>query len=114
MITLTRSVSYWGSPGFEETFKVEVGALNNEQLPLQQGLTQSSYVSDSNFNVVILNSSETTTAIHVNTGIFYAGIIAGSCCSDDPTPMNEQAEYCEVEFDIDKSTAETNITLLSA
>ena len=109
MITLTKSVSYWGSPGFEETFKVEVGALNNEQLPLQQGLTQSSYVSDSNFNVVILNSSETTTAIHVKTGIFYAG----SCCSDDPTPMNEQAEYCEVEFDIDKSTAETIITLLS-
>ena len=113
MISLTRSVNYWGSPGFEDAFKVEVGALNNEQLPLQQGLTQSSYVSDSNFNVVILNSSETTTAIHVKTGIFYAGIIAGSCCSDDPTPMNEQAEYCEVEFDIDKSTAETKITLLS-
>ena len=113
MITLTRSVKYWGSPGFEDAFKVEVGALNNEQLPLQQGLTHSSYVSDSNFNVVILNSSETITAIHVKTGIFYAGIIAGSCCSDDPTPMNEQAEYCEVEFDIDKSTAETKITLLS-
>ena len=113
MITLTRSLNCWSTSIFEETFKGEVTALNSEQLPLQQGLTHSSYVSDSNFNVVILNSSETKTAIHVKTGIFYAGIIAGSCCSDDPTPMSEQAEYCEVEFDIDKSTAETKISLLS-
>lgn len=114
MITLINTVNHWGSSRFEDTFKHEVGALKNEQLPLQQGLTQSSYVSDSGFNVVILNSYETTTAIRVKAGLFYAGVIAGSCCADDPTPLNEQAEYCEVEFDIDKLTAETKITLLSA
>lgn len=113
VITLKNTVNSWASSAFEDTFRNEVLALNCEQLPLQQGLTQSSYVSDSGFYVVILNSFETTTAIHVKAGIFYAGIIAGSCCSDDPTPMNEEAEYCEVEFDIDKSSAETKITLLS-
>ncbi len=113
MITLKNTVNHWASSRFEDTFRDEVGTLKNEQLPLQQGLTQSSYVSDSGFNIVILNSHETTTAICVKTGIFYTGVIAGSCCSDDPTPINEQTEYCVVEFDIDKSTAETKVTLLS-
>ena len=114
MITLPESLKTWGSTGFEDTLRSEVGSLHNEQLPLQQGLTQSSYVSDSGFSVVILNTSETSSFIQVKTGIFYAGVIAGSCCADDPTPLDEQTEYCEVQLEINKSTAETKITLLAA
>ena len=114
MIKLTNSLNAWGLPAFENTFRDEVGALDSEQLPLQQGLMQSSHVSDSGFSVVILNSSDTSKVIQVKTGIFYSGVIAGSCCSDDPTPLNEQTEYCEIEFEISKSTAETKITLLSS
>mgnify|MGYP001822656941 CR=1 FL=1 len=114
MITLTNSLSTWGTPEFTGAFSDEVGSLNSEQLPLQQGLMQSSHISDSGFSVVILNSSETSNAISVKTGIFYSGVIAGSCCSDDPTPLNEQTEYCELQIEISKSTAEAKITLLSA
>lgn len=113
MITLANSLSTWGSPEFARAFSNEVGALDSEQLPLQQGLMQSSHVSDSGFSVVILNSSDTSNTISVKTAIFYSGVIAGSCCSDDPTPLNEQTEYCELLIEISKSTAEAKITLLS-
>ena len=112
IIGLPESLKAWGSPVFEDTFKSEVGGLENTLLPLQQGLKQSSYVSDSKFNVVILKTSETAETVNIKAGVFYAGVIAGSCCADDPTPMNEQAEYCEIQFEINKFTAELKFQLL--
>jgi hypothetical protein len=112
VIVLADSLKAWGSPGFKETFRAEVASLDSMQLPLQQALMQSSYVSDKDFTVVILNISETKNDIEVKTGIFYAGIIAGSCCADDPTPLDEQTEYCEIQFVINKLSAETTIKLL--
>ena len=64
-------------------------------------------------SVVILNVSETDAAIQVKAGIFYAGIIAGSCCADDPTAPCEQTEYCELQFVINKVTAETTVAFVS-
>lgn len=112
MIVLDDSLKAWGSPGFKETFSAEIESLDSVQLPLQQALMQSSYVSDKDFTVVILNISETKNDIVVKTGIFYSGIIAGSCCADDPSPMDEQTEYCEIQFVINKLSAETTINLL--
>ena len=112
MIVLADSLKAWGSPGFKETFSAEVASLDSMQLPLQQALMQSSYVSDKDFTVVVLNISETKNDIEVKTGIFYAGIIAGSCCADDPTPLDEQTEYWEIQFVINKLSAETTIKLL--
>ena len=51
-------------------------------------------------------------SILVKAGIFYTGIIAGCSCADDPTPLDEQNEYCELELNINKETAETTIVLL--
>ena len=112
MITLPESLKAWASPAFGDTFKSEVSMLENTLLPLQQGLTQSSYVSESDFNVVILSSSETVDALNVKAGIFYAGINAGSCCADDPAPLDEVTEYCEINVEINQSTAEAIIRLL--
>lgn len=108
---LTKSLARWGTDEFEATFKQEVYTLERTQLPLQQGLTQSSYVSDSKVDLVILNIAETSTELIVKTGVFYSGIIAGSCCADDPTPVCEQTEYCELIFNIDKTSAETKVRL---
>jgi len=112
VITLSESLKAWDSPAFEDIFKSEVGNLKNSLLPLQQGLKQSSYVSDNEFIIVILKTSEASEIIKIKTGIFYAGFIAGSCCADDPTPLNEQTEYCEIQFEINKSTAKATIKLL--
>ena len=114
MINLPESLKAWGSPAFDDTFKLEVGELDNTQLPLQQGLAQSSSVSESDFNVVILGASETAEILKIKTGVFFAGVIAGSCCADDPTPLDELTEYCEIQFEINKSTAKTKINLVAA
>lgn len=112
MIKLIKATAAWGSPYFEEVLKNEIQGLEHTVLPLQQGLAQSSMVSDSAFSVVILQVTDAQQVIQVKTGIFYNGIIAGSCCADDPTPVCEQTEYCEVQLEINKSTAQTSVTLL--
>jgi hypothetical protein len=81
---------------------------------LQQALAQSSYTDGANRSVRILDVADAGGGIRVKAGIFYTGIIAGCSCADDPTPLNEIAEYCELLFEIDKATAETTVTLLPA
>ena len=110
---LSKSLNAWNTPSFGEVLKQEIQSLHGKLLPLQQGLSHSSYACEDNFSVVILRVSDGDTAICVKSGIFYTGLIPGCSCADDPTPNNETAEYCEVEFEIDKTTAETRVRLLT-
>lgn len=113
MTTLKQSLNHYGTPEFNNTLKNEVLLMEASQLPLQQALTQSSYVSNTAFSVVILNSRDNALSIVAKVGVFYFGIIAGSCCADDPTPVDELQEYCELEFIINKETGEAEINLLN-
>ncbi len=90
------------------TFKTEVAELDHRLLPLQQGLSLSSYVSHEKISAVVLNLSQTRLNHEIKASIFYTGIIAGCSCSDDPTPEDTQSEQCDMLFSIDKLTAETN------
>lgn len=112
MIKLSKALAAWKTPDFENVLKAEIRAMDVRLLPLQQGLALSSYVSDAAISVVVLNVAETNNSIRAKTGIFYAGINAGSCCADDPTPVCDVTEYCEVQIDINKTTAATTINLL--
>lgn len=112
MITLSQSLAAWGDSRFAEQFKDEVEALPAEQLPLQQGLSLSSYVSAEPFKVMVINSGETAGEIQVKAGVFYTGIIAGCSCADDPSPTDVQPEYCELQFEIDKASGAARLTLL--
>ncbi|MBZ0094841.1 MAG: hypothetical protein K8H75_05580 [Sulfuricella sp.] len=112
MIRLTKSLNAWGTPDFEDILKGEIEQMGAEQLPLQQGLSTSSYALDDKLKVRIIGVSEEARFIRAKVGIFYTGIIAGCSCADDPTPVEEQNEYCVVQLDIDKTTAETTVVLL--
>jgi len=112
MIRLSNTLNAWNTPDFEQVMKQELECIDGKQLPLQQGLSHSSYANEENFRVVVLGSSDEAASIHVKTGIFYSGLIPGCNCSDDPSPDDEIAEYCEVELKIDKKTAETRVSLL--
>ena len=79
---------------------------------MQDGLSQSSHVGEGTIDVIILNVTDTLHVIHAKTGVIYTGVIAGSCCDDDPTPVSEQTEYCEIHFYINKITAESTVTVL--
>ena len=111
MIKLVDTLKAWGTSDFERVLKEEIQNMDPGMLPLQEGLSQSSHVSDTKISAVVLNATETPDSIRIKTGIFYAGIIAGSCCADDPTPISENTEYCEVLFEVNKTTAETVIIL---
>lgn len=110
---LTKALQSYNDPEFKNILKYEIQNISPDLLPLQQGLSLSSYVGKSAFSAVILNIIEEPDFIQIKTGIFYTGIIAGCSCSDDPSPTDEQNEYCEVQFTINKDTAETNVTLLN-
>jgi hypothetical protein len=53
-------------------------------------------------------------AIRARIGVFFHGIIAGCSCADDPTPLEPQQEYCELELTIDRHTGAVTISLSAA
>lgn len=112
MIQLPDVLNAWGTPGFNEVLKGAIEQLDAEMLPLQQGLSQSDFTTGANRRAVVLNVTDENGFIHAKTGIFYTGMITGEGCADDPNPGGEVIEYCEVQLDIDKKTAETTVTLL--
>ena len=112
MIRLTKSLNAWGTPDFRDTLKKEIEQMGSEQLPLQQGLSAGSHVQGDKFTVMILGVTEQNDFIRARAGVFYTSIIAGCSCADDPTPVSELNEYCEVQLDIGKKTAETMVMLV--
>lgn len=112
MIYLTKTLAAWGSPDFENILKMEIERMGVDQLPLQEGLLVSSLALDHNLKAIILNVYNDESFIHVKAGLFYEGVISGCNCADDPSPVDVQPEYCEVQLDINIVTAETSIVLL--
>lgn len=113
MTRLENSLRAWGTPDFKTILTQEVATLGAHRLPLQQGLSTGNYVSDAPITVSINRVTEMEKIIRVTAGIFYQGIIGGCSCTDDPTPISEINEYCEVQLDIEKASAITTITLLA-
>lgn len=111
MPQLTRSLAAWGTPAFEATLKEEIAQLGGRFLPLQEGLRSGSTSLDSGLSAMILRVAETPHAIQVRAGIFYRSIVSGCSCADDPTPIDENSEYCVVELEIDRESGETRATL---
>lgn len=112
-LQLPRALAAWNTPDFGATLKQEIEAAGAAALPLQQALSLSSHALDSGVSVMILGAGDTPAAIRARIGVFFSGIVAGCNCADDPTPVEAQHEYCEMELAIDRATAETAITLVA-
>ena len=108
---LSRSLCAWGSGAFEATLKEEIAQLGADVLPLQQGLSSGSTSLDANLEVMVLRVTEESDRLRVRAGIFYSSIVSGCSCADDPTPVDENREYCEVELEIDRETGEARAAL---
>ncbi|MES2408395.1 MAG: hypothetical protein V4528_13850 [Pseudomonadota bacterium] len=113
MPRLVNSLHAWGTADFNHTFKNEIKQIDASQFPLQKGLTTGSYALDNILDVIVISTTETEGHLRAKVGIFYTSIIAGCSCADDPTPIDENNEYCVVQIDIDTSTAEAALTLLT-
>lgn len=112
MIRLEKALRAWGTAGFEDALKQEI-AHHASHLPLQQGLSSGNYVTDEPVVVAINSIAELENVIRIKAGIFYQGVLGGCSCADDPTPTSESSEYCEVQLDIDKTTAFASVALAS-
>lgn len=109
---LNKTLAAWKTPDFEAVCKAEIKQLNPDLLPLQQGLTHSNTANADSLSVRILSATEQPDRLRIKAGLFYTGIIAGCSCADDPTPVDEINEYCEVRFEIDKQTGTASVMLL--
>jgi len=112
MVRFDKALRVWGAPGFEEVLKQEIEQLDMDILPLQQCLSVGNYVSDVPITVLIHNVAECGTVIRVKAGIIYQGVLGGCSCAGDPTEASDSNEYCEIQLDIDKKTAEATVTLV--
>jgi hypothetical protein len=109
---LMQAVRAWGRPEFREVLKAEVEGLGVDELPLRQALRSGNFVIDARPRVMVNGVDERGDAIIARLGLFFAGIDAGSCCSEDPTAVEPHPEYCELELEIDRVTGETRVSLL--
>lgn len=111
MIKLLRTLTAWKTPDFKSVLNEELQQIEKTQLPLQQGLTLTNRVADTDISFMLLNAEETQQALLVTVLVFYNGIEAGDCCADDPTPVCEQPEQCSLKLIIHKPNGETDISL---
>ncbi len=112
MIRLPLSLLAWNRDAFKAVIKQELCSIDAGLLPLQKGLRYSSMANTDSLSISVLTITDDEQQILVKAGLFYTGIIAGCNCADDPTPVDENNEYCEVLVRINKHTAETTVTLI--
>ncbi|MBU0751561.1 MAG: hypothetical protein KJ787_10380 [Gammaproteobacteria bacterium] len=114
MIRLPLALQAWSRPDFREVLKAEIERLEASALPLQQGLSASSHALDDGFSVMVIGDGADAATVQVRLGVFFSGVVAGCNCADDPTPVEAQNEYCEMQLSIDRRTAEATFAVLAA
>jgi len=108
---LPRTLAAWNTPVFAATLKDELEQLGAAHLPLQQGMSASSYALDEAVSVMVINAGEQARCIRARVGVFFSGIVAGCNCADDPSPVEANNEYCELWIEIDKAGAHARAAL---
>ena len=103
-ICLPRTASAWGGPDFEAVLKAELAAVGAVTLPLQGGLRRGSVVVEAPVEVMPISAAERDGFLRLRVGIFYAGILAGCGCADDPTPVEAEPEFCELVVELDPAS----------
>jgi len=112
MVRLDQAARVWGTPEFDAVLKRDVEQLDRDNLPLLQGMSMGSHVVDNPVSAMVIASSATGNVIRAKVGIFYASILTGCACADDPTPVSENSEYCVVQIDIDRASGEARVSLV--
>jgi hypothetical protein len=100
-LALPRSRCAWPDETFSTTLKAEIEALPAGSLPLDQATVNGWHVDDSHITATVLRVADDANTITADLGIFFAEIIAGCSCGDEP---QSQHAYCELRLSIDKNT----------
>jgi hypothetical protein len=111
MPVFAEALAAWPGESFKPILKRSIEAMDKSLLPLQQGLSHGNCVGTSPIRVVVLGAGETPAGIQARIGVFYTGIIGGCSCADDPTPVDEINEHCELLVVIDKRSGQARFEL---
>lgn len=111
---LIQAAQAWGTEGFRDVLKAEIETTDVGELPLQQALRSGGYALDEKPTVLVNGAEERDGVVVARVGLFFASIDAGSCCADDPSPVEPYQEYCVLQLEIERSTGETQICLLDS
>ncbi|HPE81834.1 MAG: hypothetical protein R3E46_09720 [Sedimenticolaceae bacterium] len=109
---LDKAVRAWGTPNFQEVLKDEIEQCAVDELPLSQALRYGNYVADEKPAIMVHRVEKRGSCIVARIGLFFAGIDAGSCCANDPTPVQPRHEYCVIQLEIEHDTGETKFRLI--
>lgn len=101
----------YGHPEFRQVLQKEVQQLGLQYLPLQQALERSSVALEEDIQVSLLGTGEHEHALEVRVAIYFTGIISGCSCADDPTTLETQPEYCELQLLIERDSGKVSIQL---
>lgn len=100
-------------PGeLEATFKAEISALDPGELPLEEGMARGSVATGDAVSAMVISIGIEPECVRVHAGLFFTSVIAGCACTNDPSPMNDEAEYSEVVFEIERPDGATRVRLL--
>jgi hypothetical protein len=108
MLRLPASLAAWGTADFAQVLKRELEA-QAAQLPLQQQLSGTSHVVDAPIQVMVLGAKADQASLVARVGVFFAGVVAGCNCADDPTPVEAQPEYCELRIVLSRCDARADV-----
>jgi len=106
--SLGNSVRAWNSAVFADVLKADILGLGAGVLPLQQAAAGGS-IDESDVEITLLGSSDSATEIHANIGVFFAEIIAGCSCGDEPSASTA---YCELRVSIDKADGQARFEVM--
>jgi len=106
--SLGNSVRAWNTAAFAATLKADILGLGAGILPLQQAAGGGS-VDEGGIGITILGYSDSATEIHANVGVFFAEVIAGCSCGDEPAASSA---YCELRVSIDKADGQARFEVM--
>ncbi len=98
MASLGNSLRAWNTDAFAATLKADILGLGAGVLPLHEAAA-GGCIDEGNIGITVLGSRDSKTEIHVNVGVFFAEVIGGCSCGDEPAASNA---YCELRVSIDK------------
>ena len=108
MTLLRNSLRAWNTDAFAEVLKAELLDLGAAVLPLHEAAA-GGCVDEAGVGITLLGMSESAAEIHVNVGVFFAEVLAGCSCGDEPSVSSA---YCELRVSMDKATGLARFALI--
>lgn len=108
MSSLDNSLRAWNTDAFAAVLKADLLGLGAGVLPLQEAAT-GGCIDAGDIEITVLGSRDDASGIHVNVGVFFAEVIGGCSCGDEPAARNA---YCELRVSIDKRNGQARFEVI--